>query len=87
MKEITKQEAIEDLKKLFDYENQKGINISVYESSSTNTKFRINKMYMTREAVVSTLQQYFSDKYIKDGQCRVHAFTFVYTLFSIEDRD
>lgn len=87
MKEITKQEAIEDLKKLFDYENQKGSNVSVSESSYTNTKFMISKMYMTRDEVISALQQYFSDKYIKDGQCRIHSFTFVYTMFSIEDRD
>lgn len=88
MKEITKQEAVEDLKKLFDYESQRDSRyVMVFEHPSTNTKFMISKMYMTRDKVVSTLQRYFSDKYIKDGQCRIDNITFVYTIFAIEDRD
>lgn len=35
---------------------------------------------------MAKLKEYFKDKTIKDGQCRVESITLLWTIFHIEDR-
>lgn len=86
MKALSKQETIEALKQLFDYEAHKDSReVMVFEENGT-ASFMIEKRYMDRYAVVDTLQRFFADKYIEGGQCRVDNITLVWTTFYIDDR-
>lgn len=87
MKYITKQETVEALKELFDYEsNKESKNVLVVENKEEGrTTFMINKQYMERFEVIDKLQSFFADKVIDDGQCRVNSITFVFTAFFIEN--
>lgn len=88
MKYITKQETVEALKELFDYENNKKSNnvIVVEEQSGGRITFMVNKQYMERFEVIDKLKEFFADKVIDDGQCRVDNITFMFTSFFIENR-
>lgn len=88
MKHLTKQETVEALKELFDYENNKeSKNVLVVENKKEGrTTFMVNKQYLERFEVINKLQGFFSDKVIDGGQCRVDNITFVFTAFFIEDR-
>ena len=88
MKHLTKQETVEALKELFDYENNKeNKNVLVVENKEENrTTFMVNKQYMERFEVIDKLKDFFADKVINEGQCRIENITFVYTIFFIEDR-
>ena len=88
MKYITKQETVEAIKELFDYENNKESNnvIVVENKEEDRTTFMVNKQYLERFEVIDKLQSFFADKVIDDGQCRVDNITFVFTSFFIENR-
>ena len=86
MKTITKHDAVEELKKMFDYENNKeSRNVMVSENDGTTT-FMVSKLYLERFEVIDKLQDFFYDKAIEDGQCRIDRITMLYTVFFIEDR-
>ena len=87
MKHLTKQETVEALKELFDYENNKeSKNVLVVENKEEGkTTFMVNKQYMERFEVIDRLQDFFADKVVNEGQCRIENITFVYTIFFIED--
>ena len=82
--EITKEQAIADLKKIF--------NTTSWEdrvegrSFADNGDFFIDKREYTRPSVIEKLQAYFTDKTIIDGQCRLEGITLLWTTFHIEDR-
>jgi hypothetical protein len=88
MKHLTKQETVEALKELFDYENNKeSKNVLVVENKEENrTTFMVDKQYMERIEVIDKLHGFFADKVIDGGQCRIDNITFVFTAFFIEDR-
>lgn len=88
MKHLTKQETVEALKELFDYENNKeNKNVLVVENKEEGrTTFMVNKQYMERFEVIDKLEFFFADKAVDEGQCRIDNITFVYTIFFIEDR-
>ena len=88
MKHLTKQETVEALKELFDYENNKeNKNVLVVENKEeSRTTFMVNKQYMERFEVIDKLKDFFADKVVNEGQCRIENITFVYTIFFIEDR-
>lgn len=88
MKHLTKQETVEALEELFDYKNNKeSKNVLVVENKEEGrTTFMVNKQYMERFEVIGKLMEFFTDKVIDKGQCRVDNITFVYTIFVIEDR-
>lgn len=88
MKHLTKQETIEALKELFDYKNNKeSKNVLVVENKEEGrTTFMVNKQHMERFEVINKLQEFFADKVIDGGQCRINNITFVFTAFFIEDR-
>lgn len=82
--EITKQQAISDLQKVF--------NTTSWEdrvegrSFADKGDFFIDKREHTRQSVTEKLQAYFKDKTIIDGQCRLEGITLLWTMFHIEDR-
>lgn len=88
MKHLTKQETVEALKELFDYENNKeSKNMLVVENKEEgSTTFMVYKQYMERFEVIDKLREFFADKVIDGGQCRVDNITFLFTAFFIEDR-
>lgn len=86
MEELTKQETVEALKRLFDYENHKEKNEVMVSEKYGTTTFMVNKMYMERYEVITKLQQFFEDKVVENGQVRLESTTFVFTVFHVEDR-
>lgn len=87
MKALTKQETIEALKQAFDYEAHKDSReVMVTEKENGDATFMIDKRYMERFEVIDKLREFFADKFIDGGQCRVDNITFVFTAFFIEDR-
>lgn len=86
MEKLTKQETVEALKRLFDYENHKEKNEVMVSEKDGTTTFMVNKMYMERYEVITKLQQFFKDKVVENGQVRLESITFVFTVFHVEDR-
>jgi len=87
MKALTKQETIEALKEVFDYEAHKeSREVMVALKDNSDATFMVDKRYMERFEVIDKLQEFFTDKFIDGGQCRVDNITFVWTAFYIEDR-
>lgn len=77
--EITKKQAIKDLRKIFKINDKKWVNR--YE---TKGRFGINKKVMEREQVISKLFDYFEDKmFVKGWELSVGQITFIYTTFEI----
>lgn len=89
MKHLTKQETVEALKELFDYEkNKESKKVLVSEDKEEcRTTFMVDKQYMERFEVIGKLMEFFTDKVIDEGQCRVDNITFIYTIFFIEGRN
>lgn len=86
LKRFTKQETVEALKKLFDYETNKENRAVVVSEKDGTTTFMVNKMYMERYEVITKLQQFFEDKVVENGQVRIEGITLVFTVFHVEDR-
>lgn len=81
-KKLSSKEVVADLKKLFEYdENNRNVIVAEKDDSVT---FMVNKQYLERFEVIERLRDYFEDKYIDSGQCRIESLTFVYTVFFIE---
>lgn len=82
--EITKEQAIADLEKIF--------NTTSWEdriegkSFADKGDFFIDKREYTRLYVIEKLQEYFADKTIIGGQCRLEGITLLWTTFHIENR-
>lgn len=82
--EITKQQAIADLTKIFNtrsWEDREDGKSFVYKAD-----FFIDKRDCERCEVMAKLKEYLKDKTIKGGQCRVEVITLLWTVFHIEDR-
>ena len=86
MKAITKQETIKALKSLFNSEAHKDDRKVMVSEEGGNATFMVDKGLMTRFDVINKLQEFFADKYIDGGQCRIDSITLVWTTFHIEDR-
>lgn len=87
IKTITKEAAVEALKQLFDYENNKESKNVIVATHEDKTTFMINKQYLEREEVIRILADFFGDKVFNEGQCRVEPITLLWTAFHIEDRN
>lgn len=87
MEMISKQEAVDAIKKFLDYENHKENKEVIVSEKNGSWRFMVNKSYLERFEVIDKLQDFFFDKVIEDGQCRIEPITFVYTMFFIEDRN
>jgi rRNA-processing protein FCF1 len=79
MKDYKKKEVvIEELKKLFDIENN--LEKGSYEKDG---EFGISKKQMERFEVIDTLKDYFSNTVVEDGFVKVGSITFVHTDFEV----
>jgi len=79
MKEHKKKEVvIQELKKLFDIENN--IKLGSYEKDG---EFGISKKQMERFEVIDTLKDYFSNTIVEGGFVKVGSITFVHTYFEV----
>ena len=74
---VTIEKTISDLKELFKTENNE------FGTMQNEGNFYIQKKQFERYEVISMLQEYFSDKYIDGGYCRIGNITFVFTDFKI----
>lgn len=87
MKQITRREAIEAIKGMFETETGREDNISrFFEEADDTATFMIDKRKYEREEIITKLSDYFDGVNIKDGQCRIGDFTFVFTIVKIEKR-
>lgn len=86
MKTITLQDAMEGVKSLFDvsaYGNrQEGK--SYFVENSFGTTFYFDKRQYLRDDVIAKLSEYFNDKYIEGGQCRIDGITLLWTTVHLE---
>ena len=89
MKQITKKEAFEAIKGLFDLSDmgKREEGKSFYaEKENGDVTFMFDKRQYWRDEVVSKLAEYFQDKNIVGGQVRIDSITFVWTAVYLEDR-
>lgn len=75
-------QVVEDLRKVFGTTTfEERVNGISFEYDGN---FFIDKREKSREEVLILLAEYFKDKLVADGQCRVENTTFLYTIFYIE---
>ena len=82
---ITKEQAIDDLRKLFNttsFEDRK-----YGRSFNDEGDFFIDRKECGFYSVLQKLMEYFSDKVITDGICRVEATSIRWTMFHIKTKD
>lgn len=80
---ITKQDAINAIIDIFKLKESE---LSKYSVKDDNASFLIDKREFERFEVIDKLQEFFADKNIIDGQCRIDSLTFLYTSVKIENR-
>ena len=88
-KEITLKEAIDGIKGLFDFApfGQHDGHQSFYTEKEDGTAtFFFDKNQYWRDEVIQRLVEYFNDKVIIDGQCRIDSITLVWTTVHLEKR-
>lgn len=86
---ISRKQAISDLRELFglpaEGNRQDGDGNSFCREKENDTAaFYIDKKHFQRYEVLQKLSEYFADKAIDGGWCRVDNITFVWTQFWIE---
>lgn len=88
MEHITKEQAAESIKKMFKLKAKVRIlkGKSFFSEKDGVTSFFFNKMQYEREEVINRLSNFFKDKVITGGQCRIEPLTILYTIVHIEDR-
>ena len=90
MEQITKQQAIDGIKKLFELttweDRQEGKSFYSQNEGTDNANFFFDKRQYERHEVIKKLSEYFKDKNIIQGQCRIDSLTLVWTQVIIEDR-
>ena len=83
MTRLTKRQAVDAIKELF---NINGESKSTFEEVDGRTTFLIFKGEYERLEVIDKLMDYFSDKFVEDGQVRITPITLVFTEVCVEDR-
>lgn len=88
MKQISKQEAVEGLIQVFSAvpfeERKEGSNF--YAENDGSVSFYIDKRNHERYEVIEKAKDYFADKNIVEGQCRIENMTLLWTVLHIEGR-
>ena len=85
---ISKQQAVEAIKGMFEIlpfdkkENAK----SFFSEKEGKVSFWFDKRQYLRFEVINKLTEYFADKNIVGGQCRVESLTILWTVVHIENR-
>ena len=87
MKQITRREAIEAIKEMFETNTGRDDNASVLTENEDDTAtFMLDKRKYERGEIIGKLSEYFNDANIVDGLCRIDGITFVFTTVKIEKR-
>lgn len=87
MIQITRYDAIEAIKGMFETNTFKADNISLFVDGANDTAvFKLDKRKYPRDEVVGKLVDYFKGKVIKDGECRIESITFVYTTVKVMEK-
>lgn len=87
MKQITRREAIEAIKGMFETNTGQEENISrLIENDNDTATFMLDKHKYERGEIIEKLSEYFKDVNIVDGLCRIDGITLVFTKVTIEER-
>jgi hypothetical protein len=87
MRQITRREAIEAIKGMFETNTGREDNASMLKEGENDTAtFMLDKRKYWRGEVIEKLSEYFKNVNIIDGLCRVGGITFVFTEVTIEER-
>ena len=88
-KQITKQEAIDGIKGLFELttwaDKVDGKSFFAQQEGSDDADFFFDKRQYDRFEVISKLSEYFKDKVIIGGCCQIEPITLLWTLVHIKD--
>jgi len=89
MKQITKQEAIDGIKSLFELatweEKKEEKSFYSQKEGTDNADFFFDKRQYERDEVIAKLSAYFADKRIIGGCCAIDSITLLYTTVHIKD--
>lgn len=86
---ISMQDAIDGIKGLFEvvpFGQHDGHKSFFSESEDGSVTFFFDKQQYLRGEVIERLVEYFKDKIIEGGQCRIDSITLVWTTVHIEKR-
>lgn len=87
MKQMTRREAIESIKEMFETNTGQEDNVSrLIEEENDTATFMLDKRKYERGEIVEKLSEFFKDVNIVDGLCRIEGITFVFTTVKIEER-
>lgn len=87
MKQITRREAIEAIKGMFETNTGQKENVSrLIENDNDTATFMLDKRKYERGKIIGKLSEYFKNVSIIDGLCRITDITFVFTTVKIEER-
>jgi len=87
MKQMTRREAIEAIKGMFETNTGQEDNVSrLIEEENDTATFMLDKRKYERGEIIGKLSEYFKDVNIVDGLCRISSITFVFTTVKIEER-
>ena len=87
MKQMTRREAIEAIKGMFETNTGQEDNVSrLIENDNDTATFMLDKRKYERSEIIGKLSEYFKDVNIVDGLCRIDGITFVFTTVKIEER-
>lgn len=87
MKQITRREAIEAIKEMFETNTGQEDNVSrLIEEENDTATFMLDKRKYERGEIIGKLQKYFDGVNIIDGLCCIDGITFVFTTVKIEER-
>lgn len=87
MKQMTRREAIEAIKGMFETNTGQEDNVSrLIENDNDTATFMLDKCKYERGEIVEKLSEFFKGVNIMDGLCRIEGITFVFTIVKIEER-
>ena len=87
MKQMTRREAIEAIKGMFETNTGQAENVSrLIENDNDTATFMLDKRKYERGEIIGKLSECFKDVNIVDGLCRMDGITFVFTKVTIEER-
>lgn len=87
MNQITRREAIEAIKGMFETNTGQEDNVSsLVEEADDTATFMLDKRKYERGEIIGKLSEFFGGVNIVDGLCRIEGVTFVFTTVKIEKR-
>ena len=87
MKQMTRREAIEAVKGMFETNTGQEDNASrLIEEENDTATFMLDKRKYERGEIIGKLSKLFKDVNITDGLCRIEGITFMFTTVTIEER-